>query len=299
MVSAMISMNVDLNGHATRVYKRGEDGPTCLFLHGFPEHGGAWGDIFARLDGFRCLAPDQRGYGISYKPEAVKDYSGGKLARDVIALIDLLGLEKVHLIGHDWGGPVAYAVSFMQDPRLASLTIINGVHPAPMQRAIATGGEQCAASQYMNWLRKDGSEEILAANNFEKLASFFAKNMDMSWMTPEVLETYRAAWQDVDTVRCMVNWYRASPIYVGEPGTPAPPDKLLPLPEDKLQITVPHQLIWGMGDMALLPVSTEGLEAFCQAGLTRHEIADADHWVCHQKPDEVAGLIREFVLSHD
>lgn len=287
-----------LNGHDTRVYTSGKSGPACLFLHGFPEHGGAWSGIMARMEGFRCFAPDQRGYGISYKPQDVGEYVTGKIARDALGLIDLLGLDRVHIIGHDWGASAAYATVFTQDPRIASLTIANGVHPIPFQREIATGGPQCEASQYMNWLRRPGSENILAANGFEKLASFFAEGMDMAWMTPPVLKEYQAAWQDADTLRCMINWYRATPLVIGAPGQPLPPDQVLELPADKLTVHVPHQLIWGMGDTALLPQSTDGLEELCAAGLIRHIFEDADHWICHQKPDDVAALIRDFVTRH-
>ncbi|MEM7210803.1 MAG: alpha/beta hydrolase [Pseudomonadota bacterium] len=290
---------VQLNGHETRVYASGESGPACLFLHGFPEHGGAWTGLMERMDSFRCFAPDQRGYGISYKPPDVKEYAAGKIARDALALIELLGLERVHVIGHDWGASVAYATVFSRDPRIASLSIANGVHPVPFQRAIATGGAQCAASQYMNWLRSPGSEDVLAANDFEKLASFFAEGMDMSWMTPDVLKIYQAAWKDVDTLRCMINWYRATPLVVGEPGAQLPAEQVPEIPKDVVTVGVPHQLIWGNRDNALLPESTEGLELFCTSGLTRHVFEDADHWICHQKPDEVAALIRDFVALHD
>lgn len=289
---------VQLNGHDTRVYAAGDTGPACLFLHGFPEHGGAWAGLMGRLGTFRCFAPDQRGYGISYKPGEIKEYAAGKIARDALALIDLLKLDRVHVVGHDWGASVAYATVFSRDPRIASLTIANGVHPVPFQRALSTGGAQCEASQYMNWLRKPGSEEVLAANGFEKLARFFAEGMDMSWMTPDVLKIYQAAWQDVDTLRCMINWYRATPLIVGEPGKPIPKDQLPEIPKDVVTVGVPHQLIWGRNDNALLPEATDGLEAFCSAGLVRHEFDDADHWICHQKPDEVADLIRNFVLEH-
>ena len=97
-VAGMKHRILALNGHDTRVYTSGETGPACLFLHGFPEHGGAWSGIMERLNGFRCFAPDQRGYGISYKPDDVGDYVTGKIARDVLGLIDVLELDRVHII---------------------------------------------------------------------------------------------------------------------------------------------------------------------------------------------------------
>ena len=289
---------LDLNGHQTRVMTQGDDGPVLVFLHGFPEYAGAWAEVIAALPGHRCFAPDQRGYGISYRPEAVEDYATGKLARDVFALLDVLDLDRVHLIGHDWGASVAYACAFARDPRIVSLTILNGVHPVPYQRAIASGGAQCQAAQYIPWLKRAGSEDVLAEDNFAKLISLFQEGMDMSWLSGARLQRYREAWKDKDTLRAMINWYRASPLVVGQPGVPLTGDELPDWPEDRMRVAVPHLLIWGEGDTALLPETTEGLEAFCD-DLTRAGIDGTDHWLHHQKPEETARLIAQFVARVD
>ncbi|MEM7188514.1 MAG: alpha/beta hydrolase [Pseudomonadota bacterium] len=295
---------ITLNGHDTRVITGGQDGAAILMLHGFPEHAGGWRPLIAAMAGtHHCFAPDQRGYGTSYRPEGVQNYATGKLCKDMIGLIGELGLDRVHLVGHDWGAAVAYGLSFSGDPRIASLTILNGVHPVPFQRELAKGEAQAEASQYMNWLRRPDSHEILAANNFERLASFFAKGMDMSWLDGPTLEEYRAAWGGPDngtaTVNAMVNWYRASPIKIADPGTPLGAEDLPALPEDKLRVRVPHLLLWGLGDNALLPGSRAGLEDFCDHGLEVHEYADADHWIVHQKPAECAARLAEFIAKVD
>lgn len=294
----MIETRINLNGHPTRLMRSGETGPAVLLLHGFPEWSGAWEEVMAALPGHRLFAPDQRGYGVSCRPEEITAYAAGKLARDVFDLIGALGLGHVHLVGHDWGASVAYACAFANDPRIASLTILNGVHPIPFQRAIASGGAQCAASQYIPWLCRPGSEEILAANGFARLRSLFAHGMDMNWLSGARLEAYRDAWRDTQTLRAMVNWYRASPIVVGPPGQPLPADEVPDFPAGRMRVTIPHLLIWGMGDTALLPEARAGLEEFCN-DLTVREIDGADHWLHHQKPVEVAGLIRDFTAAHD
>ena len=290
---------VSLNGHDTCVLTRGENGPALLFLHGFPEHAGAWEEVCSAMDGYRCFAPDQRGYGISYRPEQIADYATGKLARDILDLIGVLGLERVHLVGHDWGASVAYACAFANDPRIASLTIMNGVHPIPYQRAIATGGAQCAAAQYIPWLKAEGSEDVLAANGFERLIGLFSANMDMSWLSGARLDAYKTAWGSADGVRAMVNWYRASPLVVGAPGEPLPADRLPDWPAERMVVRVPHLLLWGAGDTALLPEAFEGLKDHCTAGLEIAEIEGTDHWLHHQKPAEVAERIRAFVARID
>jgi len=286
---------ISLNGYDTRLIERTDDGPTLLFLHGFPEHAGGWKPVMARLDGFRCLAPDQRGYGTSYRPPDVAAYRAHLLARDVLDLISTLKLDRVHLVGHDWGAAVAYMVAFANDPRIVSLTIANGVHPAPFQRELAKGGAQSEASQYMNWLRRPDSHEILAANDFEKLIGFIGAHMDASWLTGAVLEEYKRAWAGPETLDAMVNWYRASGIVIADPGKPLPTDKVPVFDAERMRVRVPHLLIWGMGDVALLPESRDGLAEYCDS-LEVHQIAEADHWVVHQKPDEVARLIRDFAI---
>lgn len=289
---------IDLNGHPTRLLERGEEGPAILFLHGFPEHAGGWAPVMEALDGHRCFAHDQRGYGWSYRPKAVEEYATGKIVRDALDLIGVLGLDRVHIVGHDWGAATAYGLSFTGDPRIASLTIANGVHPIPFQRELARGGAQTEASQYMLWLRRPDSHEKLAANDFERLIGFFSKGMDMGWLSGDVLEEYKRVWQGSEVIDAMVNWYRASPLVVPESGTSASADELPALPADRMKVRVPHLLIWGLGDKALLPESHDGLEAFCDE-LEIHEFPDADHWIVHQKPGEVAGLIRDFVARHD
>ncbi len=297
-VPVMDTNMIDLNGHETRLLTRGDDGPAILFLHGFPEHAGGWAPVMDALDGHRCFAPDQRGYGWSHRPQAVEEYQTGHLVKDMLDLIGVLGLDRVHVVGHDWGAAVAYGVAFANDPRVASLTIANGVHPVPFQREIATGGPQCAASQYMNWLRRPDSHEILAADDFERLIGFFKKGMNMDWLSGAVLDEYRRVWQGPEVLSAMVNWYRASPIVIGPPGEELPPEKLPPFKPEYMKVRVPHLLIWGLGDTALLAECQNGLEEFC-AELAIHEFPDADHWIVHQKPAEVAALIRDHIAKVD
>ena len=299
----MEQTTIALNGHQTRLLRAGQTGPAVLMLHGFPEHAGGWKPLMQAMTGHRCLAPDQRGYGTSFRPAGVENYVAGKLCRDMLDLITELDLDRVHIVGHDWGAAVAYGLGFTGDPRIASLTILNGVHAIPFQRELAKGGPQSEASQYMNWLRRPDSHEKLAANNFERLAAFFAHGMDMSWLNGETLDEYRAAWGGPDngvaTVEAMVNWYRASPLKIAEPGMPIPAGDLPDLPAGRMRVKVPHLLIWGMGDRALLPASRAGLEDLCDHGVELHEFADADHWIVHQKPAECAALLSDFIARID
>ena len=264
--------------------------PKLLLLHGFPEYGGAWGDLAPLLaHRFHCIAPDQRGFGQSWAPQEVSAYATGKLVGDMVALI---GDEPLYVLGHDWGAAVAYALTMMRPDLVRRLIIMNGVHPVPFRRALAAGGPQTAASQYIHYLRAEGSEEKLRQDNYAKLMTLFSANMDHAWADADTVAAYRKEWDRPGRLQGMVNWYRASPLAVGTPGEVL--TDLPGLPVEKMQVRCPHLLIWGAEDTALLPEATEALEDFAP-DLTRITIAGADHWLHHQKPDQVAQAILDWL----
>ncbi|MEL6463945.1 MAG: alpha/beta fold hydrolase [Pseudomonadota bacterium] len=279
-----------LGGHDFTVRSWGDPAqPMILMLHGFPEYGGAWEEIATRLaDRFYCVAPDQRGYGASYTPAEVDAYAMPRLVADMAALIGQRG--PVIVMGHDWGASVAYGLAMFRPDLVSHLVIANGVHPVPFQRAMASGGAQSEASQYINFLRNDASEEALARDEFAKLLKLFSAKMDLSWLAGARLDAYKAVWRQ-SGLRGMINWYRASPLIVAHPGAPV---DLPDFPVERLKVRCPHLLIWADGDTALLPVSTDGLETFA-ADLTRMSVSGADHWVLHQKPDEVVRIVTEWL----
>jgi pimeloyl-ACP methyl ester carboxylesterase len=157
---------------------------------------------------------------------------------------------------------------------------------------MAKGGAQSEASQYINVLRAEGSEDRLSANDYDKLLKLFSANMDLSWLTPDKLAEYKAEWSRGSRLKTMIHWYRASPLIVADPGKPVA--DIPTFPPERLQVRCPHLLIWGTKDTALLPASTEGLEDFAPQ-LTRVTLDNADHWLHHQKPSEVAQAILNWV----
>ena len=277
---------VELNDEAFFVRHWGdENAPKILMLHGFPEYSGGWNNLAPLLaEKFHCIAPDQRGYGQSWRPSDPALYKTSLLVTDMVALI---GEEPLIVLGHDWGASVAYALTIGRPDLVSKLIIMNGVHPAPFQRELAKGGPQTDASQYIHFLRRDRSEDILAADDFAKLMELFSAHMDMEWLRGETLAGYKAAWRDAAGLRGMINWYRASPLKLGQTGESI---EGLEFDAARLQVCCPHLLIWGTADTALIPASTDGLETYAH-DLTRIEIADVDHWLHHQKPREVADAI--------
>ena len=290
-MTAHWSETIDLNGKPFYVRHWGDKkAPRLLMLHGFPEHSGAWAELAPLLaERFHCIAPDQRGYGQSWRPSEVEHYKTSQLVSDMVALI---GDAPVVVLGHDWGASVAYALTIGRPDLVSKLIIMNGVHPAPFQRELAKGGPQTDASQYIHFLRREGSEDILAADDFAKLMGLFSAHMNMSWLHGDTLAGYKAAWRDAAGLRGMVNWYRASPLKLGGPGEPI--ENALTFAPERLQIRCPHLLIWGKDDTALLPEATKGLEDYAP-DLTRVSIDGADHWLHHQKPNEIADAILKWL----
>ncbi|MDU8926324.1 alpha/beta hydrolase [Alisedimentitalea sp. MJ-SS2] len=271
--------------------------PPLLMLHGFPEYSAAFADLAPLLsDHFHVIAPDQRGYGQSWAPPEVVDYTAGKLIGDMAALMAALDLGPCCVLGHDWGAAVAYGLAMTQPDLVSRLIIVNGVHPAPFQRELAAGSAQSEASQYIEFLRRPDAEDILSANGFERLMSLFSAKMSLDWMTPDIRAAYLHEWSRPGRLRGMINWYRASPLAVARPGEPIDPP--LEFPPSRFTVPQPHLLIWADGDTALLPETTHGLEAYTPQ-LTRVTIAEADHWVCHQKPGAVAQAILAWFGKRD
>ena len=282
-----------LNGQDFLIRRWGNpDLPPLLMLHGFPEYGGAWDDLAPLLARhFHCIAPDQRGYGQSWAPQGVQNYVLSELVSDMAALIALAG-GPLAVLGHDWGASVAYGLAMFRPNLVSRLIIANGVHPVMFQRELAAGGAQSAASQYINTLRREGSEDVLAADDFARLLKLFSAHMNLDWLSGDHLAAYKVEWARPGRLKAMINWYRATPLQVAEPGKPI--TDLHPLPVQQMQVRCPHLLIWGENDTALLPESTLGLEAFA-ADLTRVVLPGVDHWLCHQQPEAVAEAILEWM----
>jgi pimeloyl-ACP methyl ester carboxylesterase len=234
------------------------DGPPILFLHGFPEHGGAWQRVAEPLsDRFRCILPDQRGYRLSDQPERVEDYAVDHLIADIDALADVLGLSRFALAGHDWGGLLSWWYAARHAERLTHLIIANAPHPVLFQHALINDPAQRLASQYITRLRDPGGEMLLP---------------------------------DVPTA--MVNWYRAAPYVV-----PAPAETTA-LPAwcaaEGFTINMPTLVLWGMRDTALLPVLLDGLGDYVP-DLTVQRFDDASHNIIHEIPDALAAAIGGFI----
>ena len=276
-----------------------EDAPLILMLHGFPEYWAGWRAVMERLSkNYFVVAPDQRGYNRSSKPQGMEHYRAKALAEDVAALADALSPGKPFVLaGHDWGASVAYAYAFTYPERLSHLVIANGVHPACFQRALFEDDAQREASRYFHYLISPKAEQGLSEDNYRRLMQMLASFSDTSWLDEAEAAAYRAAWSEPGALTAMLNWYRASPMIVPEAGAPVPAGRsVLDLPVETMTVAMPHLVLWGEADIALRPSCLEGLERYAPQ-LTVKKVAGASHWILHEKPDEVAAAIADFVAG--
>ncbi|MES2442841.1 MAG: alpha/beta hydrolase [Pseudomonadota bacterium] len=264
--------------------------PALFFLHGFPESHRTWRHQLAEFarDHY-VVAPDQRGFARSSKPEGVENYTPDKPVGDLIALADHLGIDRFTLVGHDWGGAIAWMAALQNPGRIERLIILNAPHPLVFQRTLFDDPDQRAASQYIRAFRNLGIDTYIANIGIEGFFdTTFVKHADPALLAPEKAN-YLDEWNQPGAMTAMLNWYRASSIIVPEPGDT--PDRPAWIDGPFPPVTQPTLVIWGMGDKALLPSQLEGLDALVP-DLTIVEVADAGHFVPWEKPEAVNAAMR-------
>ena len=274
------------------------EAPLIIFLHGFPEYWAGWARVMPHFaDRYFCVAPDQRGYNLSSSPAGVESYAVKHLVEDIRQLADHFSPGKRFVLaGHDWGASVAYAFAMFHPARLDRLVIANGVHPVPFQTALLTDDAQIEASQYFHLLRSPKAERVLSDDGFARLLKMLTGFSNVAFLDDKAREGYIAAWSQPGALTGMVNWYRASPIYVPEAGTTPDPALALKADPERMKIRMPHLLLHGVADRALRPASFEGLEAFApRLDVVRFE--DAGHWILHEKPGQVADAIGRWLSA--
>ncbi|MEO8250445.1 MAG: alpha/beta hydrolase [Burkholderiales bacterium] len=278
-----------------------EGAPVLMFLHGFPEAAFVWDPLLEHFSkpengGYRCIAPNLRGYEKSSAPKEVEAYRSKHLVADVAALIASQGGSIECLIAHDWGGAPAGGRANQHPELIEKLAIINSPHAGTFQRELSSNPKQQAASSYMNFLIRPDAEELLSQNDFKRLREFFlglgAANGPNAWWTPEIEQQYREIWQAGLTGP--LNWYRATPLRPPREGDPAAAD--VKLPREWLTVDVPTLVLWAMDDVALPPSLVDGLEDYV-SDLRLHRIEGATHWIVHEKPQLVIEHLTRFLLE--
>ncbi len=279
--------------------------PVLMFLHGFPEGAFVWDFLlehFARPEngGYRCVAPNLRGFEHSSAPKEVRDYRPKHLVEDIAALIKMQAGESgalAALVAHDWGGAAAWNLANQLPHLLRQLVIINSPHPGTFLRELKSNPAQQAASAYMNFLVRPDAEALLAQDDYRRLWEFLTRSQKgdqhPAWLTDEVKAQYRGVWDAGLSGGC--NLYRASPLR-----PPQPQDRAaatVEISHQALTVSVPTLVIWGLNDIALPPALIEGLGDYV-SDLSLQPVPGASHWIVHERPVDVAHWIGQFLLHH-
>ena len=202
-------------------------GSLIIFLHGFPEF---WYEWKAQLPEFgkdhRAVAPDMRGYNLSAKPAGVDQYQMKELVEDVRSLAVRLGYKKFTLVGHDWGGGVAWSFAIAHPDYLEKLVIVNCPHPAILARELASNPAQQKASQYMLMFRSPQAEQILSANNYAALVEgVLGDGLKTGVFNEADKQAYIEAWSQPGALTGGLNYYRAAKLGPSDGSEPtAAPD---------------------------------------------------------------------------
>ncbi len=275
-------------------------GPVLMFLHGFPEAAFVWDELlahFARPEngGYRCVAPNLRGYEKSTRPDQVEDYRVKYLVQDIAALIQAEAAPSASapiecLVAHDWGGAVAWNLANQRPQLIKKLAIVNSPHPGTFLRELTSNAGQQAASAYMNFLVRPDAEALLREHDYRRLWAFFTSWGGAPWLTQAVRQQYREVWDA--SLTGGLNYYRASPLRppaAGDPGAAA-----ITLPREMLTVNLPTLVLWAMNDAALPAGLVDGLEDYVP-DLTLEKIEGATHWIIHEHPQLVAQRLGRFL----
>jgi len=275
---------IETNGIKLHVMEAGpEDGPMILFLHGFPEFWWAWRKQLPYFadKGYRVVAPDQRGYNLSDKPEGVAAYNIDKLAKDMIGLIDAYGQKQVYLVGHDWGASVSWWLALKYPDRFRKLVILNVPHPKIMAKNVFTNTAQMQRSWYIFCFQIPGAvDRLAAAGDYEWVLQLITTSANPGTFSPAELEEYRKAFRQPGAFTAMVNWYRAMIQTQSEPPR-------------SFDVTVPMIFMWGEEDVAMLTEMADQSMRYCKEGRLI-KLPGVSHWIQHEAADKVNAQIAEF-----
>lgn len=248
------------------------DGPLYILLHGFPEFSYGWRKQMPALAeaGFRVIAPDQRGYNLSDKPQSVSSYAINELAADIL---QIARGRNFHLAGHDWGAAVAWAVALLRPPNLQKLAILNVPHPAVMMKHLTSDPGQILRSWYMFFFQLPAAPEALFKATGRRT---LIRTSRPGAFTDQDLDTYAEAWSRPGAVTAMINWYRAL-------SRVKPPSIKDPF------IRIPAIIIWGREDAFLKAEMAQESAQLCPG--SRLVYVNATHWVQHEEPELVNQLL--------
>ncbi|WP_151524064.1 alpha/beta fold hydrolase [Serinicoccus kebangsaanensis] len=253
------------------------DGEPVVLLHGFPQDATAWGRVAPLLHdaGLRTLAPHQRGYAAGARPPAVTAYRMEHLVGDVLALLDTVGLPRAHVVGHDWGGAVGWALAAWHPDRVSTLTVLSTPHPAALRWAVRHG-DQARRSWYIGAFQVPRLPEHVMARSLRR------GGLARTGLPAQDVARYAARLGTARSLRGPVNWYRAA---AGRGARPVG------------GVTVPTAYLWGRRDPFLGRSAAERTGRHVTGDYRFEELA-AGHWLPEKRPDVVAEAVLTGVHRH-
>ncbi len=291
---------VTANGLNFHYYAAGpQNGPLVLFAHGFPDLAVGWSCQMKALaaDGFLCVAPDQRGFGLTDKPDELSAYYPKHMVADLVEIAASFNGEGAPftLVAHDWGGAIAWAFALKHPELLEKLIIINATHPGAFQKCLADNPDQVEKSQYINLYRTDDAEQVLSANNYARLLEIFGDSFETGVLSAEDKDALIKGWSQPGALTGMLNWYRTMRI--------EPPDAQKgggqtdgTFDDAGLVVEVPTRVIWGMQDHAF---SSDLIDYFPPyvPDLEVERVEEGTHWVVHEFPDRVTAALKGWLVD--
>ncbi len=272
------------------------DAPALVFLHGFPESHRTWRHQIAHFSHrFRCIAPDQRGYRGSSAPQDVASYTPDKLIGDVFQMADALGVGKFTIVGHDWGGAIAWgtALGGQMNGRVTRAVVANAPHPAIFQKLLYLDPAQREASQYIRAFRDPANDALVREHGLIGILLKAVRWDRPSTMEQDERDALLQDWSNRENAAAMLNWYRGSPIVV--PPMDAPFE--LPAgyqPMTLPNLTIPTLVVWAMDDLALPPSNLEGLDEIID-DLTLVQVPGCGHFVPWEAPEQFNTALEAFL----
>lgn len=268
-------------------------GPLVVLLHGFPQFWFAWRYQIPELaKQFKVVAPDLRGYGDTDKPLKVSDYRTSILAEDIACLIKAIGYEKAHIVGHDWGGGIAWMMALKHPQVIDRLVVINCPHPKIFFRALRSNPNQIKRSWYIFMLQLPYIPELifrLSPKTFLKHV-FKGNSIRREAFSNEDIEKYAKELMKPDALTSAINYYRAAFRNISSSREVESSEK---------RIETPTLLIWGEDDFALGQELTLGMEPLFKNSFRIHYIPHCGHWVNEEQPELVNQVLMEYLAEGD
>jgi pimeloyl-ACP methyl ester carboxylesterase len=255
-----------------------DNGVPVLLLHGFPQTRFMWRDQLRALAavGFYAVAPDQRGYSRGARPPEVDAYTTDSLIGDALNLMDACGARRFHLIGHDWGGQIAWLIAAGHPQRVASLSVLSRPHPAAFTRAMTEDPEQAKRSRHHKGFREADAIARLREDNFSSLR----KGLEREGIAAAEVDVYMRAMAEDGALESAINWYRANTLA----SAVAP-------------VAMPTLYIWGTSDASVGRRAAELTAQFVSGPYKFVEIEGGGHFIVDQFPDRIAPLLIEHLRA--